>query len=41
MARRQGADGDGSCPGRAVGIQPGFIPEPDPGWKPMLHCSPE
>ncbi len=28
-------------PARAVGIQPGFDSEPDTGWKPMLHCSPE
>jgi hypothetical protein len=32
---------DGSRPERAVGIQPGFTPNPDTGWKPMLHCSSE
>jgi hypothetical protein len=31
----------GFLPGKAFGIQPGFIPNPDTVWKPMLHCSPE
>jgi hypothetical protein len=31
---------DGSHPKTAGGIQTGFNPDPDTGWKPMLHCSP-